>query len=289
MAPIQRKVFVNVDVRLQPPTNHNKARCSTDPFNNSSARVMATSSADPSPDDELIPLIDHANVACGFHAGDPLIMAETVKICKQHGIAIGAHPGLPDIQGFGRREMKLSAEELTALTRYQIGALKAFLDAEDVPLHHVKPHGVLYGMMYRDPEVCTPVFGLAGTHHEAVAKELGLPFVAELYGMHPYQTQALVSSHHKLTVITGDVKYTSSGTLVIDRKKKAWTPEETKAHIASQLNHSSVTAVTGETVELPIGDHEVSLCCHSDSPGAVEIVQAARQMVDDFNKSRNYV
>ncbi|KAK1072008.1 hypothetical protein LTR12_003412 [Friedmanniomyces endolithicus] len=219
MAPIQRKVHINVDVRDHIPTNHNKARCSADPSNNSSARDMATSSAgktncgtlwqrsiiptDPSPDDELIPLIDHANVACGFHAGDPLIMAETVKTCKQHGIAIGAHPGLPDIQGFGRREMKLSTEELTALTRYQIGALKAFLDAEDVPLHHVKPHGVLYGMMYRDPEVCTPVFGLAGTHHEAVAKELGLPFVAELYG---------------------DVKYTSSGTLVIDRKKKYTVP-----------------------------------------------------------------
>ncbi|KAK0254247.1 hypothetical protein LTS09_010673 [Friedmanniomyces endolithicus] len=205
MAPIQRKVHINVDVRDHIPTNHNKARCLhvADRSNNSSARDMATSSADPSPDDELIPLIDHANVACGFHAGDPLIMAETVKTCKQHGIAIGAHPGLPDIQGFGRREMKLSAEELTALTRYQIGALKAFLDAEDVPLHHVKPHGVLYGMMYRDPEVCTPVFGLAGTHHEAVAKELGLPFVAELYG---------------------DVKYTSSGTLVIDRKKKYTVP-----------------------------------------------------------------
>ncbi|KAK0255771.1 hypothetical protein LTS09_009441 [Friedmanniomyces endolithicus] len=193
MAPIQQKVFINVDLG----EGYGNFKCG--------------------PDDELIPLIDHANVACGFHAGDPLIMAETVKTCKQHGIAIGAHPGLPDIQGFGRREMKLSAEELTALTRYQIGALKAFLDAEDVPLHHVKPHGVLYGMMYRDPEVCravylgvpkgkllflqqrTPVFGLAGTHHETVAKDLGLPFVAELYG---------------------DVKYTSSGTLVIDRKKK---------------------------------------------------------------------
>ena len=95
------------------------------------------------PDDELIPLIDHANVACGFHAGDPLIMQDTVKACKNLGISIGAHPGLPDIQGFGRREMKHSPEELTAMTRYQIGALKGFLDAEGVGLHHVKPHGVL--------------------------------------------------------------------------------------------------------------------------------------------------
>lgn len=136
-------------------------------------------------------------------------MHQTVLACKKHNIAIGAHPGLPDIQGFGRREIKMSPEELTAAIRYQVGALKAFLDAEDVPLHHVKPHGVLYGMMYRDKEVCravyagvpkgTTVFGLAGTLHEEVAKELGLPFVAELYG---------------------DVKYSKDGTLVFDRKKK---------------------------------------------------------------------
>ncbi|TKA69393.1 hypothetical protein B0A49_06370, partial [Cryomyces minteri] len=135
------------------------------------------------------------------------------------------------------------------------------------------PHGVLYGMMYRDKEICravyagvpkeVPVFGLAGTYHEEVAKELGLPFVAELYG---------------------DVKYNPDKTLVIDRKKKAWTAEETKKHIRSQVETSSVTAVNGENVELPIGDHQVSLCCHSDSPGAVEIVTAARAIVDEFNK-----
>jgi lactam utilization protein B len=142
-------------------------------------------------------------------SSDPLIMHQTVLACKKHNIAIGAHPGLPDIQGFGRREIKMSPEELTAAVRYQVGALKAFLDAEDVPLHHVKPHGVLYGMMYRDKEVCravyagvpkgTTVFGLAGTLHEEVAKELGLPFIAEMYG---------------------DVKYNKDKTLVIDRKKK---------------------------------------------------------------------
>jgi lactam utilization protein B len=136
-------------------------------------------------------------------------MQQTVATCKAHNILMGAHPGLPDIQGFGRREISMSPEELTAMTRYQIGALKAFLDAENVPLNHVKPHGVLYGMMYRNKETCravyegvpkgTRVFGLAGTFHEEVAKELGLPFTAELYG---------------------DVKYNSNGTLVIDRKKK---------------------------------------------------------------------
>lgn len=136
-------------------------------------------------------------------------MQQTVQMCKKHNIAIGAHPGLPDIQGFGRREIKMSPEELTAAVRYQVGALKGFLDAEGLPLHHVKPHGVLYGMMYRDREVCravyagvpagTTVFGLAGTLHEEVAQEMGLKFVAEIYG---------------------DVKYTKDGMLVIDRKKK---------------------------------------------------------------------
>ncbi len=171
-------------------------------------------------------------------------------------------------------------------------------------------------MMYRDRETCravysavpagVPVFGLAGTLHQEVAKELNLPFVAELYG---------------------DVKYSKDGTLVIDRKKKAWTPEETKKHISSQVENSTVTAVTGEEVELPVGvrlvislvfrytdveqDHTVSLCCHSDSPGqyrlvktfgvrpslisspfgvigAVQIVTAARQIVDEFNKKMGY-
>jgi lactam utilization protein B len=138
-------------------------------------------------------------------------MHQTVRLCKTHSIAIGAHPGLPDIQGFGRREIHMTPSELTACVRYQIGALQAFLDAENVPLHHVKPHGVLYGMMYRDKEICRAVydavpkgkgikvFGLAGTLHEEVAKEMGIEFVAELYG---------------------DVKYNKDNTLIIDRKKK---------------------------------------------------------------------
>ena len=136
-------------------------------------------------------------------------MMETVRACKEHNVAVGAHPGLPDLQGFGRREMKLDPAELTAITIYQVGALQGFLSREDVPLHHVKPHGVLYGMMCRDYEVAkavmlgipkgVPVFGLAGTEMERAASDLGLEFWAEMYG---------------------DVKYNKDGMLVIDRKKK---------------------------------------------------------------------
>lgn len=137
-----------------------------------------------------------------------------------------------------------------------------------------------------------------------MAKELGLPFTAELYGT---GSCPKINAFGLLTIL-GDVKYNKDKTLVIDRKKKyiqrplnehteaelttifrrAWSPEETKTHISTQLENSSVTAVTGEDIELPIGEHDVSLCCHSDSPGAVQIVTAARQMVDGFNSKHGY-
>ncbi|MCJ1259576.1 hypothetical protein MMC24_007415 [Lignoscripta atroalba] len=228
------------------------------------------------PDEDLVPLIDHANIACGFHASDPLIMMETVKLCKQHNVKIGAHPGLPDLQGFGRREMKLSPEELTAITVYQVGALKAFLDRENLPLHHVKPHGVLYGMMCRDYEVAkavmlgippgVPVFGLAGTNMEKAAQDLGVLFWAEMYG---------------------DVKYNADGMLVIDRKKKPWKTEDVEKHVTQQLTTESVTAVDGSHVHLPVKDYPISLCCHSDSPGCLEIVKTTKAAVDKFNKEHN--
>lgn len=173
--------------------------------------------------------------------------------------------------------MKLLPEEHTANIIYQVGALKAFLDAEGMELHHVKPHGILYGMMCRDPEVCRAVwagvpkgikvFGLAGTHMEKVANEMGIEFVAEFYG---------------------DVKYTAEGALVIDRKKKPWNIEDVKKHVRQQVEESAVTAVTGEVVQLPTKDYAVSLCCHSDSPGCVDIVTAARQVVDEYNKANGF-
>lgn len=254
MAPIKCKAMINVDLG----EGYGNFKCG--------------------PDDELIPMIDHANIACGFHAGDPLVMAEAVKLCIEHGVKIGAHPGLPDVLGFGRREMKLTPEEHTANIVYQVGALKGFLDREGIALHHVKPHGILYGMMCRDIEVARavlkgvpkgiPVFGLAGTCFEQAANELGIEFWAELYG---------------------DVKYYMDGSLVIDRKKQPWAIEDIKSHVRQQLEDSSVTAVTGEKVVLPVKSYPISLCCHSDSPGAVEIVKATREVVDKFNKANGFV
>ncbi len=205
-------------------------------------------------------------------------MQEAVRLCKQHGVKVGAHPGLPDILGFGRREMKLSPEEHTANIIYQVGALKAFLDREGIPLHHVKPHGILYGMMCRDIEIAravmagipkgVPVFGLAGTCMEQAASELGMAFWAEFYG---------------------DVKYRADGSLIVDRKKQPWEITDVKKHVKQQLETSSVTAVTGEVVSLPVKDYPISICCHSDSPGCIEIVAATRESVNEFNKANGFV
>lgn len=106
----------------------------------------------PMPNDEkLMDYISSANIACGFHAGDPAVMQKTVALAIKKGVAIGAHPGLPDLQGFGRREMKITANEAYQLTLYQIGALNAFVKAAGGKLHHVKPHGALYNMAAKDP------------------------------------------------------------------------------------------------------------------------------------------
>ena len=102
-------------------------------------------------DAEILPYVTSANIACGFHAGDPSVMQKSVLLCKKYGVKVGAHPGLPDLQGFGRRRMAISPAESEADVMYQIGALKAFCDAAGVPLHHVKPHGALYNMAARDP------------------------------------------------------------------------------------------------------------------------------------------
>jgi UPF0271 protein len=142
-------------------------------------------------DRHIMPAIHIANVACGFHASDFNHMRATVQLAKAHGVQVGAHPSLPDRQGFGRREMKIGREELANCLIYQIGALKGFLEAEDMPLNHIKPHGSLYGMAARDPEmahaVCdaadvfkTPLLGMIGTEHEKVYTARGHRFLGRV-------------------------------------------------------------------------------------------------------------
>src|SRR5271169_3057339 len=140
-------------------------------------------------DAALMPHIDLANIACGFHASDPSIMHATVRLAKQHGVKVGAHPSLPDMQGFGRRAMVISPAEVEDLVIYQTGALRALLDAEGMALNHVKPHGALYGMAARDEGIAVaianavrafgvPILGMAFTAHETVYKQKAVEMIA---------------------------------------------------------------------------------------------------------------
>lgn len=213
----------------------------------------------------------------GHLNSDPVVMSRTVAACKKYNIATGAHPGLPDIHGFGRRELSLTLEEHTANIVYQVGALKAFLDREGLPLHHVKPHGMLYGLCCRDLDIARavmagipegiPVIGLPGTHMETAAREAGVPFWAEFFA---------------------DVRYNDQGTLVIERKKTPWVMDDVKRHVSQQVESGSVTSVDGKVVQFDLKDNPITICCHSDSPAAVEIVKATREVVDAFNAKMGY-
>lgn len=217
-------------------------------------------------DDALLGVIDTANVACGFHSGDPTGIRETVTKAAAAGVTVGAHPGLPDLIGFGRREMKLDADETRDLVRYQVGALVGFLDAEGIPLDHIKPHGSLYGMVARDETlmhaVCdvaeqysVGVFGMAGTLHETVARDRGVPFTGEVYV---------------------DLGYRADGSLIIARRPQATPVDLATERARLAVDEGAVLADTGERLSIRFD----SICVHSDTPNATEVGHAVRAVLD---------
>jgi UPF0271 protein len=216
----------------------------------------------------LMPLIDVANVACGFHASDFNHMRSTVRLAKKHGVKVGAHPSLPDLQGFGRREMKISREELANCIIYQVGALTGFLAAEGMTLNHIKPHGSLYGMAARMEEmahaVCdaadvfkVPLMGMINTCHEKVYPARGHKFIAEFYA---------------------DLDYNDQGGLIITREHDAKDAAEAAAKCVRAIREGKVKSVGGKDIAVR-GD---AICVHSDTPNAVDIAQAVRAAVKPF-------
>ena len=180
-----------------------------------------------------MPFISSANIACGLHAGDPAVMRATIRLAKEHGVAVGAHPGWPDLQGFGRREMSLTPDEAEAYVLYQIGALAAFANAEGVQLRHVKPHGALYNQAAKDRALADAIaravrqfdkdlilVGLAGSAMIAAGLECGLRIANEGFP---------------------DRRYNADGTLVSRKLSDALiaSPEEVAAHAvgARQRRH----------------------------------------------------
>jgi len=216
----------------------------------------------------IMPFITLANVACGFHASDPTVMHKTVRLAKQHGVRVGAHPSLPDLQGFGRREMRMDPKELTDCLIYQVGALKAFLDAEGMALNHIKPHGALYGMAARSEEIANaicdaadvfkvPLLGMARTKHEEVYTKRGFKFIPEFYV---------------------DLDYDKDGKLIITREHVAWDPEVAAKRTLRAITEKKVKTVDGNDIPMTAD----CICVHSDTPGAVAVAKAVKEAIKPY-------
>ena len=220
----------------------------------------------------LMPLIDVANVACGFHASDYNHMRSTVQLAKKHGVKVGAHPSLPDLQGFGRREMKIGREEMTNCIIYQIGALKGFLQAEGMELNHIKPHGSLYGMAARMEDIAhaicdaadifkVPLFGMVGTLHETIYPARGHVFLSEFYA---------------------DLDYNDAGGLIITREHAPTDEAKAAAACIRAMKEGKVTSIGGVDVAVRAD----TICVHSDTPNAVALAKAVRDAISSLNATR---
>ncbi len=216
-------------------------------------------------DEEVIKHITSANIACGFHAGDPNWMRTTVKLAEEHGVAIGAHPSFPDLSGFGRRAMNASALEVKNDVIYQMGALQAFTGAKR--LQHVKPHGAMYNMAVDDQDLATAIceavlevdsdivlLALAGSQWISVAEDLGLRVGREIFADRALNTDGTLVSRSKEGSVIHDIQE------VVDRSLR-------------MVTEGKAVTISGEVIDVEAD----SLCLHGDTPGAVDMAQALKQ------------
>lgn len=221
-------------------------------------------------DAALLELVSSANIACGFHAGDPVIMHETVTLAVARGVAIGAHVSLPDLQGFGRREIQLRADEVHAMTLYQIGALAAFCRAAGTRLAHVKPHGALYNMAARERTLADAIaravhafdprlalFGLAGSALIDAGTALGLAVVAEAFADRRYLIDGSLRPRGDAGAVIGDAGAATAQALAI-------------------VGDGKVIAAHGETVKVQAD----TLCLHGDGVHAVQLARELRAALE---------
>ena len=221
-------------------------------------------------DQDAMPHVTSINVACGFHASDPVNMMKTVKLAKKYGVAVGAHPSFPDLVGFGRRVMAASLEEIKADVTYQIGALWAFCLAEGIKMQHVKVHGALYNVAEKDVAVATAIaeaikavdpglymLCLANSSMVTGAKNAGVRYVEEAFADRAYTSQGNLVSRKQEGAVIHDVD------LVAQR-------------VLSMVKNGAVTAIDG--AEVPINAQ--TICVHGDTPGAVAMIKKIREKLD---------
>lgn len=221
-------------------------------------------------DEALMTSITSANIACGFHAGDPTVMRQTVRLAKRHGVALGAHPGFPDLAGFGRREMQVSPVELEDLVLYQLAAIAGVAAAEGVRLQHVKAHGALYNMAARDVI-------LAGAIARAVAAFdrtlilLGLPNSALL-------SEGEAAGLRVAAEVFADRTYEADGSLTPRRVPGSVIadPAHVVARAVDMVRARQVTATDGTVVPLRAD----TLCLHGDTPGAADLARQVRAALE---------
>lgn len=221
------------------------------------------------PDEDIMSLISSANIAAGFHAGDPNSMDRVVRLTQTYGVGLGAHPGYNDLQGFGRRYIKASSEELVNDVVYQIGAIREFGRRYGVPLQHIKPHGALYMEAAVNEELsqllidtlqktCSSaiIFCMGASKTYEIAKQSGHPVAREFYA---------------------DRDYSNSGSIVFKRQVVRPNPEEIAAKCVKACKEGVVSTVEGGEMEIEFE----SICFHSDTPGALENGKAIRAALID--------
>lgn len=221
-------------------------------------------------DDQLLSAISSANIACGWHAGDPTVMQTTVAAAVTAGVAIGAHPGYPDLGGFGRRSMALSPDEAYAAILYQAGALRAFAEAAGGRLSHVKPHGALYNDAATNPALARSIaravqalgggvylVGLPGCELSRAAEELGLPYAREFFADRAYDESGRLVPRSKPGAVIHDSSLAVSRTL-------------------AAIHTGSVPSITGKAIPACFD----TICLHGDNPEAVDFARALRAALD---------
>ncbi len=222
-------------------------------------------------DAEVMPHIDQANIACGFHAGDPLTMRRTLALAAAHGVSVGAHPAYPDLVGFGRRSMSLSAEEIIADLHFQVAALDGMAKNAGIEVSYVKPHGALYNDMMAKPEVRAAILEAVATYHRPLALMLqATPAAGE------HRTEADARGVRLLFEAFADRCYDDDGALRSRRKPGAvHSREKMLEQVALLQNEGVVITHGGHTLPL-VAD---SLCVHGDNPEGVQAIREIRALV----------
>jgi UPF0271 protein len=222
-------------------------------------------------DEEIMPHITSANIACGYHGGDPHVMRASVALALKHQVAVGSHPGLPDLMGFGRRIMDVTPQEVKDYLCYQTGALREFVRVAGGELQHMKPHGILYNMMERDEALAVAageavlesggkgliLMAMATGKYDRTCRKMGVRVVSEGFADRAYDVECRLVSR-KL-----------AGSLITD-------PQRAAAQAVKMAMEGKVKTIDGVEIDINVQ----SICCHGDTPGAPRIVRAVREALD---------